>query len=136
MAANTNPIFTLTPNFTVGQTVATSNTAKDGTGTVVTIYTAGANGGLVYSVNWQPLGTNIATVGRIFINNGSTPTVATNNTYFTDITLPATTNSETAQISKTTSVLNITLPAGYKLLVTIGTTVAAGFAVSTVAEDY
>jgi hypothetical protein len=136
MAANTNPIFTLTPNITVGQTISAANTAKDGTGTVVTIHTAGANGSLVYSVNWQPLGTNIASVGRVFINNGSTNTTATNNTYFGDISLPATTNSEVAQIGKTVQVMNVALPAGYKLLVVIGTAVAAGFAVSAIAEDY
>ena len=44
MPANTSPVFPLTPVVPVGQTLTTANTAKDGTGTVVTLYTAGANG--------------------------------------------------------------------------------------------
>lgn len=136
MAANTVPIFPLTANVTVGQTVQTANTAKDGTGTVVTILTAGANGAYVYAVTFQPTGTNTASVGRLFLNNGSTPTSAANNSYLQDVSLPATTNSEVAAIGQTVIVLNRTIPAGYKLLITIGTTVAATLAVSAQAEDY
>lgn len=136
MAANTSPVFTLTPNITVGQTVTTANTAKDGTGTVVTVHTAGANGSFVYSVVFQPIGTNTASVGRIFLNNGSSNATPGNNSYVIDASLPATTNSEVAGIGRTVVPINITVPAGYKLIVTIGTTVAAGFGVHCVAEDY
>jgi hypothetical protein len=136
MAANTSPIFTDTPNITVGQTVATANTAKDGTGTVVTIHTAGADNSYVYAVNFQPMGTNTASVGRVFINNGSTNATAGNNSYYKDISLPATTNSEVAGIGSYVLPMGITLPAGYKLHITIGTTVAAGFAVQAIAEDF
>ena len=49
MPANTAPIFTLTPDVQWGTTtVATANTAKDGTGTVLTVFTAGANGSYVF----------------------------------------------------------------------------------------
>lgn len=136
MAANTNPVFTLTPNITVGQTVTTANTAKDGTGTVVTVHTAGANGSMVYSVNFQPMGTNTASVGRVFINNGSSNATPGNNSYYKDISLPATTNSEVAGIGSYVLPMGITLPAGYKILITIGTTVAAGFGVQAIAEDF
>lgn len=136
MAANTNPVFTLTPNITVGQTVTTANTAKDGTGTVVTVHTAGANGSYVYYVTFQPMGTNTASVGRIFINNGSSNATPGNNSYFADASLPATTNSEVAGIGKTIIPVNMSIPAGYKLNITIGTTVAAGFGVQAIAEDY
>lgn len=43
MAANTTPIFTLTPNIGTGITSG-SNPASDGSGTLVTVFTAGANG--------------------------------------------------------------------------------------------
>lgn len=138
MTANTTPIYTLTPVVSVGQTIATANTAKDGTGTVVTAYTAGANGSLPLGINFRPIGTNIATVARIFINNGSTNTSAANNSLFDEITLPAVTLSETAAqpVFRWNPPDGFRLPNGYKLNVTIGTTVAAGHAVTGFGNDY
>lgn len=146
MAANTSPIYSLLGSIQWG-TVATANTAKNGTGTVVTIFTADAtNGGRVERVRFRALGTNTATVARIFINNGSDPTTATNNTLYAEITLPATTLSEVAALvlQEIPNPLNIidmsgfplVLPPGYKLNVTIGTTVAAGYAVTAVGGKY
>ncbi|MCK9370524.1 hypothetical protein M0R04_11490 [Candidatus Dojkabacteria bacterium] len=136
MAANTSPIYSLVGNITVGKTVATANTAKDGTGTVLTIFTAGANGSRVEKVRFKALGTNVATVARIFINNGSDPTTATNNILYADITLAATTNSEVAALATNDVLLDLVLPPFYKLTVTIGTTVSAGYAVVAIAGDY
>ena len=136
MAANISPIYCIGGNITVGQTVATANTAKDGTGTVVTIHTAGANGSRVEKIRFRALGTNVATVARLFINNGSTNTVAANNILYEELTLPATTLSETAQLLNQEMSVSLVLPAGYKLLITIGTTVAAGYAVTAVGGDY
>lgn len=136
MTANTSPLFTLTPNIAVGQTIATANTAKDGTGTVVTVYTAGANNGVALKVVFQPLGTNVQTVARVFINNGGTNATASNNSYHADVTLPATTLSETASMPKVELVLNTYFPAGYKINLTIGTTVAAGYAVQCISQDF
>lgn len=146
MAANTTPIYTLTPNITVGQTVATANTAKDGTGTVVTVFTAGANGSRVEKIRFRALGTNVATVARIFINNGSTNATAGNNVLFAEMTLAATTLSEVAALALAEIPNQLTvpdgtgfpmvLPMGYKLNVTIGTTVAAGYAITAVGGDY
>lgn len=146
MAANTSPIYSLLGDVQWG-TVATANTAKDGTGTVVTIFTADAtNGGRVERVRFRALGTNVATVARIFVNNGSTNATATNNTLYAEITLPATTLSEVAALvlQEIPNPLNIidmsgfplVLPPGYKLNVTIGTTVSAGYAVTAVGGKY
>lgn len=138
MAANTTPIYTLTPNITVGQTIATANTAKDGTGTVVTVFTAGTNGAKPEGVIFRGIGTNVATVARIFINNGSTNATATNNTLFAEITLAATTLSEVGALADYRYQFpdNLRLPNGYKILITIGTTVAAGYAVTGYGGDY
>jgi hypothetical protein len=136
MVANTTPIFPLTPNISVGQTIATANTAKDGTGTVATVHTAGANGSRVEKLRIRGLGTNVATVLRLFINNGLTNATAANNILHEEITLPATTLSETSQLLNQEIGLGISLPAGYKLMCTIGTTVAAGYALSAIAGDY
>lgn len=136
MAANTIPIFPLTPKVTWGTDLQTANTAKDGTGTVVTLLTAGANGSRVDYLRARATGTNTATVLRIFINNGSDPTVAANNVLFTEATIAATTLSEVAALADNTIQLDLVLPAGYKLTATIGTTVAALLKVSAVYGDY
>lgn len=138
MAANTTPIFTLTPNYSVGQTIATANTAKDGTGTVVTVYTAGANGGMPAALTARAIGTNVATVLRIFINNGSTNTSAANNALFDEMSLPATTLSETAALPVYRYIFpdNFRLIASHKIICTIGTTVAAGYALLCHGNDY
>ena len=137
MAAGTTPIFTATPNFGWGTTaLATANTAKDGTGTVLTCFTAGANGAFVQSIRFRPAGTNIATVVRVFINNGSTNATAGNNILRDEITASAITLSEVAAVTNFELPLNITLPAGYKVNVTVGTTISAGLYCSVVGGDY
>jgi hypothetical protein len=137
MPANTAPIFSLTPKTSWGTTAITgSNTAKDGTGTVLGVYTAGANGSYVQRVRFRPAGTNVQTVARLFINNGSTNATAANNILFDEITLSAITLSETAAQPSFEIPLNFALPAGYVLNITIGTTVAAGYYVSAIGGDY
>ncbi len=136
MAANTAPIFPDTPKLSWGTTLATANTAKDGTGTVVLIYTSGSDADRLDYVRVRALGTNTATVLRLFINNGSDPTVATNNVLFTEKTIASTTLSEVAELAETTIALDLGLPAGYRVYATIGTTVAAGLRVSAVGGAY
>ena len=135
MPANTSPIFPLTPNL-AWATLTAANTAKDGTGTVVTVFTAGANGARLDYLKVRALGTNVATVLRVFVNNGNDPTVATNNSLFLEQTIAATTLSEVAQLVDNIIQLDLSLPVGYKINVTIGTTVAAGLQVTGVGGDY
>jgi hypothetical protein len=137
MAANTNPIFTLAPRTSWGTTaITTANTAKDGTGTVLGVFTAGTNGSYVQRIRFRPAGTNVQTVARLFINNGSTNGTAANNILFDEITIAATTLSETTSQSTFEIPLNFALPAGYVLNVTIGTSIAAGLYVSAIGGDY
>ena len=137
MPANTSPIFSLTPKTSWGTTaITTANTAKDGTGTVLSVYTAGSNGSYVQRVRFRPSGTSVQTVARLFINNGSTNATAANNILFDEITLSAITISETSAQPSFEIPMNFALPAGYVLNVTIGTTVAAGWYVSTIGGDY
>lgn len=138
MPANTVPIVSRAPDIQWGATLlATANTAKDGTGTVLTAFTADAtNGGFVQRIRWRAAGTNIATVGRVFINNGSTNATPANNILWDEITLAATTLSEVAALAIYELPLNFALPAGYKINCTIGTTVAVGFYVSVIGGKY
>lgn len=137
MAANTNPIFVKEGNISWG-TITTANTAKDGTGTVVTVFTAHATeNSLLRSVIFRPLGTNVATVARIFLNNGSTNATPANNTLIGEITLAATTLSETGAINHYEwNANNLLMPPGYKINITIGTTVSAGYGVTGVGGNY
>lgn len=144
MPANTTPIFPLTPKTSWGKLTA-ANTAKDGTGTVVELFTAGANGARIDQIKVRALGTNVATVLRLFVNNGLTQATATNNSLIHEATIAATTLSETAAladnditISKGSDVVPPiqTLPPGYKILATIGTAVAAGLQVTVSGGDY
>lgn len=136
MAVTALPIFAQTPVFTVGQTITTANTAKDGTGTVVLLYTAGANGSRVDAVKVRSTGTAVATVIRIFVNNGATAATATNNSLYTEATIAATTLSEVAAQTDNSLNMNISLPATYRVYATIGTSVAAPLQVSAVGGDY
>lgn len=138
MAANTVPLYPLTPIVTVGNVITTVNTAKDGTGTVVLLYTAGANGSKPESIVFRATGTNVATVARVFVNNGATPTTATNNSLFAEITLPATTLSEVAALSDMRYQFpdNFRLPATYRIYLTIGTTTATNIAATCFGADY
>ena len=139
MSANTNPIFVLTPKIIWGTTpLTTANTAKDGTGTVLTVFTAGASGSRVEKLVFVPIGTNVQTVARVFVNNGSSSGVAANNTLIAEITIPASTLTETAAQLVTELVFadDLKLPAGYKLNVAIGTTVAVGIQVTAEGGDF
>ncbi len=137
MAGNTSPIYSRVGDVQWGTLITTANTAKDGTGTVVTAFTADAtNGGYAEKISWNAAGTNVATVGRIFINNGSTNTTAANNTLFAEITLSATTLSEVSAQPPYVVPLNLALPPGYKINCTIGTTVSAGYYINVCGGKY
>jgi len=133
---NTQPIYSRAPVVTWG-TIATANTAKDGTGTVVLVWTAAAEvGGRIDKVKIRPLGTNVATVLRLFINNGSTNVTATNNVLYMELTCPATTLSEVAEQPDLEIDLSLPLPTGYRIYATLGTTVAAGWHLTGVGGSY
>jgi hypothetical protein len=138
VAQNTNIIFPLVPSMQWPATaLATANTAKDGTGTVLTVFTAHAtDGSRVDYLKSRAIGSNIATVMRVFINNGSTNATPANNVLFMERTIPATTLSEVAELADIMIPMDISLPAGYKINVTIGTTVAAGLMVAAIAGHY
>ncbi len=137
MAANNNPLFIGVPNTGIGTVLTTANTAKDGTGTQVTLFTAGTNGSYVRRLLVKALGTNTASVLLVFVNNGSTNATAANNAMIRELALPATTISEIAQTGPDLEVpLNLVLAAGYTLMACIGTTVAAGWIVTAEGGNY
>lgn len=147
MAQNTSPIFPLTPVNTwvsgtsgaAGTPGLTANTTTDLTsGTIYgPIFTAKAvDGSRLDFIKLRTLGTNVATVIRIWINNGSSTTTAANNTLYLERSVSATNVSQTAELPDVILPLNISLPAGYKIYATFGTAVAAGFHLIAVGGDY
>jgi hypothetical protein len=137
MAANTSPIFSRVPSLKWVNGITAANTAKDGTGTVDTVFTADATeGSYVERLVVRPRGSNVASVLRVFINNGSTNATASNNALFAELGLPATTNSEVAAIAGLAVPMNVALPPGYKINVTLGTAVAGGYVVTAAGGDY
>jgi len=140
MAQNTSPVFPLVPEITwVNTGAVTANTTTNLTaGTIFDSgFTADAtNGSRVDFVRVRALGTNVATVMRVWINNGSTTTTATNNTLFFERTLAATTVSQVAELPDVILPINVSLPAGYKIYYTFGTAVAAGYSIQVVGGDY
>ena len=129
MAGNSTPIFSKVGDIQWINGIATANTTTDLTaGTSYLAFTAEAtNGGYVQKVRFRSLGTNVATVARIWLNNGSATTSAVNNTLLDEISLAATSVSQTAALAIYEIPLNVALPPGYKLYITIGTTIAAGY---------
>ena len=132
MAANISPRFSGKAHIEASTVVTAANTAKDGTGTVNTIYTATTDGGLVRGVWAHPQGTNVATVCRLFFNNGGTNATATNNIPGPTYSLPATTLSETANTAMSPIFIAFPgaladIPATWKINVVLGTAVAAGW---------
>ena len=117
--------------------LSAANAAKDGTGTVATVFAADAiNGGFITKLNARPSGTAVATVLRVFINNGASSATPANNILFAEMSLPAVTLSEIAAQPDFVLPLNIALPANYKILCSLGTAVAAGYYLSVIGGKY
>jgi hypothetical protein len=136
MAQNTAPIYTLTQVNTWAAGVTAANTAMDGTGTVNAVFTAGANGAFLQRIRVKALGTNVATVIRFFLNNGSTNATAANNSLIGELTLPATTASNVTANPDFEYPMNLLMPNGYVINVTLGTAVSAGVSVTGIGGNY
>lgn len=70
MAANTEPIFAKTPINSVAA-VSVANTNRDGTGTIVDIVTAGADGCRIEEIVVKATGDPADSIVTIFIHNGT-----------------------------------------------------------------
>jgi hypothetical protein len=102
------------------------------------VFTADANNGsYVERLRFKATGTNVATVVRVFLNNGSSNGTAANNTFYDEIALPVSTSSATAATAVTIDMqMGFVLPAGFRIYVGLGTTVASGWVVTPIAGRY
>lgn len=144
MPANTKPIYTVqgdvSNNGTTGMNQAITAAANDYTGIdadVSLVFTANAtNGGFIQRLRFKAAGSNVATVARIYINNGSAPTSAVNNTLYGEVSLPVTTAIATAAVSDIDYPMNFALNPGFRIYVGLGTAVAGGWIVTPIAGRY
>lgn len=139
MAGNTQPIYTRAGNVSK-DAVSTSSAAFGGTILTATgdytgasanhqlIWTADAtNGGFIQRIRFNAIGTNVTTVIRIYINNGGTQTTAANNVLYGQISMPATTSSNTAATTEVDYPMNIALDPGFRIYAGTATTIASGW---------
>ncbi len=141
MVAGTTPIYVITPNLGgIGTTLqSAANTAFDGTGSVVTAFTAGANGSYLQNITFCPQGgatNNVASVARVFVNNGLQTASATNNIFIGEVSLPATTGSAVAGLPPIVLPLNFPVQANYRVTWALGTAVATGYWAHVIGGDY
>lgn len=112
---STSAQYASTPKCGVGQ-VSVANTNRDGTGTLATIFSAGASGSRIDAIDLKAVGTTTAGMIRLFIHDG------TNARLLTEVPVTAITPSSTlpsweAQLNTNTmtQVLPLVLPTGYSL---------------------
>ncbi|MFL0194342.1 hypothetical protein ACJDU8_01945 [Clostridium sp. WILCCON 0269] len=127
-------------------TADTSLTAPTTAGAV--LFTAGTNGSKLDGIKVRALGTNVTTVLRIFVNDGL-GTAATNFSLVDEVALAATT-ANTSSPSQTSDIKLLPtnydnagsgeippyLATGQKIYVSLGTTVAAGYAITCFGCDF
>lgn len=144
MAGNAAPIYSkdgeVANNGTTGMNALVTSAANDYTGAGANnslIFTADAtNGSFVQRIRFKAGGTNVASVARIFLNNGAALTTATNNVFYGEVSLPATTLIATAATVEIDYPLNFALPPGFRIAFGLGTAVAAGWVATVIAGNY
>jgi len=137
----TSPQYGSTVNKGTPGSLTAANTTKDGTGATgrQLVFTAGASGGVLPRIRYKHKGTNVATLMRVFRNNGSDPETASNNILVAETAIAAWTNSEIAEspiyesdFAAMFDCAGMFLAAGERVYVTLATAVAAGIAIAPV----
>lgn len=131
MAANVYAIFPKSGDAQWAKGALAANTTTDLTsGTIYLIYTASTEGDWIDEIIFRALGTNVATVARVWLNNGSSTGTAANNCLIDEITLPATAASQTSALAPQRIAYKRALKPTHRLYITLGTAVAAGYDIS------
>ena len=124
---NSEPIFSRVADIQWKGDILTANNNQDlttGGSTSYEVFVADStNGGFVRNarVKANPANNTAATVVRFWLNNGSTTGTAANSALIGELGLPSTTASASAPQADFDYGLNMALPPGYKIYVTIGT---------------
>ena len=116
----------------------TANTTMDGTsGTIVQLGEPVTEDVYIVRMSFRAVGENIPTVARWFINNGGPTTTAANNTFAGEVVLPATAAIDQALAYAPVDITtDLELPAKFKLLFTLGKTLANGYRVTAYGSSF
>lgn len=128
MAANTSPIFSLTPQIGVGAATA-ANTVGDGGGTIATdifkVFTAGADGAWVSRIRFQAASSaaatnTTATVARVFVSSITSGATTNANTFLiAEVGLGVVAADHSTNATNPVDIqLNFALPASWTILIT------------------
>lgn len=128
MAANTQPIFTRKPSIQWANNIVTANTGLDITsGTSYLVFDSAeggnANGSFVKEIRIKPGPgqAGAATAVRVWLNNGASLGTETNTVLIAEYGMSASLSSQVNANPDHVIPLNLPIPAGYRLYVTIGT---------------
>jgi hypothetical protein len=103
-------------------TVSVANTARDGTGTIATVFTAGSSGSKINEIVLKATGDPADSVVTLFLHDGST--------YFlfdeVDLGDPAAASTTVASYRVSRTYSNLVLPSGWSLRAAITVALTAG----------
>lgn len=144
---NQKPIFPRVGDTTANWTTTLSTTMTTATGdftwvsaNYVLVHTADAtSGSIVYGIIFKAVGTNTASVARIFQNNGSSNGTAANNGFIGELSLPGTTSTNTAAVAWDfvwKPPVPIVLPPSFRIYVGLWTTVSAWWVATCIAWKF
>lgn len=134
-AVNNDPIYSkvgeVSYNAANSMSQTISNAANDFTGVSTLnslVFTADStNGGFIQRIRFKAVGTNAASVARVFLNNGLTNGTASNNAFYGEISLPATTLSSTSATSEIDYPMNFAINPLFRIYFGLATAVSAGW---------
>jgi hypothetical protein len=135
MAQNIDPIFSHIPDCSTNagagmpSIVTGQDASPTGTGVLSSlIFSADpTNGSYLQRVRLKPAGTNIASVARFFLNNGYSQATSANNCIYGEVSLPATTGINSASLIEIDYPFNYALPSGWRVYMSLGSGVVAGW---------
>jgi len=144
---NQKPIFPRVGDTSANASTTLSTTMTTATGDFtwasanhVLVHTADAtSGSIVYWIIFKAVGTNTASVARIYQNNGSSNGTAANNGFIGELSLPATTSTNTAAVAWDfvwKPPVPIVLPPSFRIYVGLWTTVAAWWVATCIAWKF
>lgn len=141
MSANKSPIFSRAPDvqWVNGYMTAANATADLTSGTIYLAFTADATeGGWGIRLHFRPTpaGNTTKTVARIWLNNSGATSVAANNVLLDEVTLNAVTADADDAAAGLIWALNLPLPLGYRIYITLGTASANGWACAAIGGKF
>jgi hypothetical protein len=118
-------------------TLAANDFTGAGANNVLVATIDATNGSFLVGFTVKATGTNVATVARMFLNNGSTNATAINNALISEMSLPATTASATTNTSADIFwPIGKPLEPGTRIYIGLATAVASGWQFVPVYGDF